>query len=968
LIEIDNLKRTTRFYSGEGSQIILPLENQSIGGRLSQLARLNLAQELFEQNPHKFRERAREAFPYLLKGPLPTIRSNLGQLITYNYDLQQWEEPKRDVARERNLIREYLTNLDYYLPTQPQHYPVYGYSSLIKEQASLLPPMNKRCRAVVVIPVLNEAAIAKRLIDEFSYQKLDSSRFEILIVLNSSLSASRDNTEELIKSMQFANLSLPLHLISFRLPPPFHGGGFSRRIGSDVTFLRSLQRPKQEAPLYIVCDDADCMGINPDHLAKIISTFDNNPGIDIVRRLAPRDPLALAEHDLAKLHFSIRVMTECYFFPRIGRKISHLVPYTVGRLTDSQFWLRTPTSGADMAISAESLALITGGFEPVLQRSDLPQGPKIAVLRGLPLEEELFLSSASLRRLGELRSFQDARREKGMLLKRLTENNFSTSNYQSFTNDEFTALLRDKKKLLESLKEEPNYGKYADFSLLDDEALVDVTNQMLSYYTEIFFPYVFSHNPAEAAGQWSSFLSVYVGGQSGTFADKGNQVILDRPKNLKEAFSIYHNRFSNCSFFAYRSRIEGNESDLKIIDKKEGPFIDKTFEIIPKDSKIKGGAFVSITPRKDPIKYVFHYTVRGPRLSSYPPPNRGDYAASEGITRELTRRLGKNVEFSTLSLRFDQLTPSLVDEINEKAASLLIGGGGLYSRRESTSHWYFPSNMELIQKIKVPIILAGIGHNRSLLEEINDPENPYEVIGPEALDSIRLINQQAALSSVRDPYTAKLLKNARVTCPNGIEVLPDPASLLFLNTPTPQIERSYIGISLAFHEKQLIEHLPKLVSSIADFLNQEHLVKYPVLFLAHAPDERFIAYHLQREGIKISHVVDTHNLDQIGKELASCYLLITQKMHPAILAWSQRTPFISLNYDVKQKAFHDFIGLQEFGIDFSEISLQSLNTIYTKMEKIGFENISAKMRDCLNSYQTKVNTFFDKAAKIIEGR
>jgi hypothetical protein len=505
--------------------------------------------KLFALCPTLYAHRAKNAFPFLLKGPQPLSEDPISsqQYRQYQSNADKWVPCKRSVDAERDDIAYYLGNLDRCLKSTGVGFGGNGYSTVINFLSETLPPMDPACRIVTVIPVLNEEAIIQRTLEEYSHQTLLPSQHELLIVLLNRPGIQKDATEGLITEWQLNNPEAKVTKVSLELPSPFGGGGFGRRIGADITMTRSLARRRQVGPLYIACDDADCTNIPPYLLESIVTEFDTHSHLDCIRRVVTRDPLVLADHDLLRFEHMVNRLTEAYFFRKMGRdlKLSQFVPYSERRVTDAQFWLRTLTAGGDMALSAQALALISGGFEPVGQRSDLPQGVKLSLLRGRALHSGIELSNISVKRIS-VRSAQDSRRNQQHLLKRLHFRN-NKSAYSSFTDIQDLELMRNPEERERRLSSKV-YQRFARFTSINDKELVDTANSLIDYYTTKFFPYLFPNSESNVAEVYASFLSTYLVGKKGAFQQRDKRVSLTDPSALRDQASRYRDAFDRGIF------------------------------------------------------------------------------------------------------------------------------------------------------------------------------------------------------------------------------------------------------------------------------------------------------------------------------------------------------------------------------------------------------------------------------------
>jgi len=71
----------------------------------------------------------------------------------------------------------------------------------------------------------------------------------------------------------------------------------------------------------------------------------------------------------------------------------------------------------------------------------------------------------------------------------------------------------------------------------------------------------------------------------------------------------------------------------------------------------------------------------------------------------------------TLMNLWDEIKLDLVSELNNNYGAILIGGGGLFLKDQkgadsSKSGWQLNCSVEILKKIKIPIIIFGVGYNR----------------------------------------------------------------------------------------------------------------------------------------------------------------------------------------------------------------------------------------------------------------
>jgi len=286
--------------------------------------------------------------------------------------------------------------------------------------------------------------------------------------------------------------------------------------------------------------------------------------------------------------------------------------------------------------------------------------------------------------------------------------------------------------------------------------------------------------------------------------------------------------------------------------------------------------------------------------------NRGDMAIRKSIVDAISQNL--NIPFAFFNVKYEELTEKrIINQVNTNASILMIAGSGLYTNYPKSSGWYFPCKTELFEKIKVPIILVGIGCNNNIKKDL------YGVLKPEVKESIKLINKLAMISTVRDQRTYQVLKELGI---QKHELMLDPGN--FLYTPiVPKEKKVAINIS---------QHIPNLgrfdgnknirtkniqyFSSISKYLMT---IGYKIIFIAHDALEHSIILDLKKN-LPDMEYLNTDDINKMLQEYAKCEFSIGVKMHSNILSFASGTPFISVYYDYKTTEYLKLIHWSEFGV------------------------------------------------------
>jgi polysaccharide pyruvyl transferase WcaK-like protein len=286
--------------------------------------------------------------------------------------------------------------------------------------------------------------------------------------------------------------------------------------------------------------------------------------------------------------------------------------------------------------------------------------------------------------------------------------------------------------------------------------------------------------------------------------------------------------------------------------------------------------------------------------------NRGDMAIRKSIADAITKKIDIPIAF--FNLKYEELTERrIINQVNKDGSVFIIAGSGLYTNYPKSSGWYFPCKTELFNKIKVPIILLGIGANNNLKGDI------YGELKEETKKSIKLINDLAVISTVRDMRTYQLLSSLGIT---KHQLILDSGN--FLSTPSLPKEKR-VAINVAQHgsfDIDLIEELVKereknilYFSKIIHYLENKN---YKIVFIAHDALEQSLIIDLLKLCPNLEYL-NTDNLDLMLQEYARCEFSIGIRMHSNIMSFATSTPFISLYYDQKSIEYNKLIDWSEFG-------------------------------------------------------
>jgi polysaccharide pyruvyl transferase WcaK-like protein len=281
-------------------------------------------------------------------------------------------------------------------------------------------------------------------------------------------------------------------------------------------------------------------------------------------------------------------------------------------------------------------------------------------------------------------------------------------------------------------------------------------------------------------------------------------------------------------------------------------------------------------------------------------------------------------------LRKNQIN-RIVRRIN-KNDLFVIGGGGIYS------NFFFPLDKRILSKIKIPIIIFSPGVNINL----NSPGLTNDV-----KESIKYLNKIARLSSVRDSYTLRYLKNQ---LKKGTENIGCPA--LFLkekecNYVKIDAKNFNLGVNIANHSKSITkEKLDEIINLYLRIIGEfSKKVEKPlkIYYFQHFPKEKVVIKKLKNKGLSF------RVINFKPKKMKSYYrkmdFVIPMMLHSCIFSFGSKTKFFNFAYSVKNIAFMNDIRQKQNLVkinclgDFNKIFegiLKALNSkiVYDKNSKM----------------------------------
>lgn len=275
---------------------------------------------------------------------------------------------ERNISRERERIRAYLD-------AQSPEYRV-----RLEALRSQITGMDSKCRLSINIPARMEALQLEGLLNQYLHQTdkdgkpTEPSLFEVNVLVNRKESEQPDKSVEIIQKWQAAHPEIKVNLLDIAFADTEGCVGLARKMLTDISLMRSLERTSQDGPLYIETEDADVVSMDRRMVAQLVRKFDESPEIDVLRGIQDRQPEILQENAL--LFFSRR-MSDFSELALRNPKIRSKKP------SENDFvWNKVISGGWNTAYTAETYAQV-GGYDATARiGEDMEMGKRISILRG----------------------------------------------------------------------------------------------------------------------------------------------------------------------------------------------------------------------------------------------------------------------------------------------------------------------------------------------------------------------------------------------------------------------------------------------------------------------------------------------------------------------------------------------------------------------------------------------------------
>ena len=293
--------------------------------------------------------------------------------------------------------------------------------------------------------------------------------------------------------------------------------------------------------------------------------------------------------------------------------------------------------------------------------------------------------------------------------------------------------------------------------------------------------------------------------------------------------------------------------------------------------------------------------------------NIGDYALGVGLKNLLRHYLDVDMIGNTniQGRNFDEYYINEV--VNKKYDLLVIGGGGIIHGSHWPNGWFWLIEKNLIQSIKIPFIVYGVGDNYFADETVPD----------KAVKHLLETNRNATFFSVRNDGS-----HERVLDQTGIDAfeVPDPGFHVSLDCSYKRTqEEPYIIIQLADDKpiqrfgnkndrKIFIESMRKITKKLSG--------QYKVIFAPHVFDDISLSKEVAKdipncELWEFGYMAFDH-IERALQYYKYAEFVLSMRGHGQIIPISFNVPVVSLQNHPKHAGLMARLDLMEYNVDLRE--------------------------------------------------
>ncbi len=307
--------------------------------------------------------------------------------------------------------------------------------------------------------------------------------------------------------------------------------------------------------------------------------------------------------------------------------------------------------------------------------------------------------------------------------------------------------------------------------------------------------------------------------------------------------------------------------------------------------------------------------------------NLGDHFVALGIQRLFAKVVpgATFVSFNVNDRGDDQqefgITLRAVERANREADLVVVGGSNLYEPVPGQDRWGVHLEPPALSQLRVPLMLVGIGTGSD--PGARAPTRPT----PRVADEIRMLNERARFSGVRDVVTLQWLKTLGVM---NAELVGDPATFLF-SAPARQ-PRPANRVAVVLPPRRLFwlrwrrirfwdMRGPNLWRAMGDLITGLGAQGLEVVVLCNDSRDLELARVLLPRGRYLIEAPATTEA-YLGI-LRDADAVVTARLHTAVVAFSLGIPFVVVDFDQRTRGFVETYGLDAWAVPYAWVGIEA---------------------------------------------
>ena len=372
--------------------------------------------------------------------------------------------------------------------------------------------------------------------------------------------------------------------------------------------------------------------------------------------------------------------------------------------------------------------------------------------------------------------------------------------------------------------------------------------------------------------------------------------------------------------------------------------------------------------------------------------NVGDWALTYHQHRLLNkhaRPYGLFFKFYPLDGQLTYFYPSLVDQMNEEADLVMVGGGGLIFHRpedKSVSGWGFNISIPDLHRIEKPVVVYALGNNKFAYSNNAFPE----------MTSIHMreLQKKSIYFSVRTTGVRNDMVSDFDLVPSKIEVIPDtgiylhdrPISIPFKKRSGPLIAVNLAGDRPHYRYPEPAEENQQICFDIlrSALLRAVKELDATIMFLPHLHALDFAPFDKFSEGFPLGSIFSTHlempylyappgvllhpHIPFFTNLYRQADLVMGMRLHSCIFAYGAATRFIPLGAQDKIKHFVEDSGVPDYTV-FKEGVKDTSESIYGKIvECLKDQKFDEMLKKSLSAQTKLLRVFNEKIISLFNAK